>query len=116
MTQDQDLGRWKASGWRDWRGERSSFADEPAIAMPLPPRRGDLRDRIASARAAGATRKQIGAALGMTRQAAREFFTCDARTAIADDAGARQPSLGENEAIELAAEEVRAVRRCRGRS
>ena len=42
------------------------------------------RDRIASARAAGATWEQIGSALGMTRQAAREFFTRDARTAISD--------------------------------
>lgn len=73
------------------------------------------RDRIASARAAGATWEQIGAALGMTRQAAREFFTRDARTAIADDTDARQPSLGENEALALAVGDVRAVRSRRGR-
>ena len=71
------------------------------------------RDRIASARAAGATWEQIAAALRMTRQAAREFFNRDARTAIADDTNARQPSLGENEAVELAVEEVWAVRRRR---
>ena len=71
------------------------------------------RDRIASARAAGATWEQIGAALGMTRQAAREFFTRDARTATGDDTDAHEPLLGENEAIDLAVEEVRAVRRQR---
>ena len=70
------------------------------------------RDRIASARAAGATWEQIGTALGMTRQAAREFFTRDARTAIADNADTPEP-LGETEAMELAVEEVRAVRRQR---
>ena len=70
------------------------------------------RERIASARAAGATWEQIGAALGMTRQAARELFTRDARTAIADNDDTHEP-LGETEAIELAAEEVRAVRRQR---
>ena len=71
------------------------------------------RDRIASARAAGATWEQIGTALGMTRQAAREFFTRDARTAVADNADTNEPPLGETEAIELAVEEVRAVRRQR---
>ena len=71
------------------------------------------RERIASARAAGATWEQIGAALGMTRQAAREFFTRDARTAITDNTDAHEPPLGENEALDLAAGEVRAVRRRR---
>ena len=71
------------------------------------------RDRIASARATGATWEQIGATLGMTRQAAREFFTRDARTAIADNADTHEPPPGETEAIELAVEEVRAVRRQR---
>ena len=60
------------------------------------------RDRIASARAAGATWEQVGAALGMTRQAARELFTRDARTAITDNTDAHEPPLGENEALELA--------------
>ena len=69
------------------------------------------RDRIASARSAGATWEEIGAALGMTRQTAREFFTRDARTAITDNTDAREQPLGENEAIELAVGEVRAVRR-----
>ena len=70
------------------------------------------RDRIASARAAGATWEQVGAALDMTRQAARELFTRDARTAITDNTNAHEPPLGENEALDLAAGEVRAVR-CR---
>ena len=70
------------------------------------------RDRISSARAAGATWEQIGAALGTTRQAAREFFTRDARTAIAVNADGDEP-LGEDEALDLAVEEVRAVRRRR---
>jgi len=68
------------------------------------------RERIASARAAGATWEQIAAALGMTRQAARELFTRDARTAINENSDAHERPLGEIEAVELAAEEVRAVR------
>ena len=70
------------------------------------------RDRIASARAAGATWEQIGAALGTTRQEAREFFTRDARIAVAANTDGDE-QLGEDEALDLAVEEVRAVRRLR---
>ena len=49
----------------------------------------------------------------MTRQAARELFTRDALTAIDDNTDAHEPPLGEIEAVELAVEEVRAVRRRR---
>ena len=70
------------------------------------------RDRIASARAAGATWEQIGAALGTTKQAAREFFTRDARIAVAGNTDGDE-QLGEDEALALAVEEVRAVRRRR---
>ena len=71
------------------------------------------RERIASARAAGATWEQIAAALGMTRRAAREFFTRDALTAVDDNTNAHEPPLREIEAVELAVEEVRTVRRRR---
>ncbi len=70
------------------------------------------RGRIASARATGATWEQIGAALGTTRQGAREFFTRDARIAVAGNTGGDE-QLGEDEAQELTVEEVRAVRRRR---
>ena len=70
------------------------------------------RDRIASARAAGATWEQIGAALGTTRQAAREFFTRDARKAVAGNTRGDE-QLGEGEALALSVEEVRTVRRRR---
>lgn len=70
------------------------------------------RDRMSSARAAGATWEQIGAALSITRQAAREFFTRDAREAIAGNADGDE-QLGEDDALDLAVEEVRGVRRGR---
>ena len=56
--------------------------------------------------------EQIGAALGITRQAAREFFTRDAREALAGNTDGDE-QLGEDDALDLAVEEVRGVRRGR---
>ena len=70
------------------------------------------RDRVKAARAAGASWKQVGEVLGMTEQCAWEYFCRDARKVIASTAEANR-ELGEDEAVELAVEEVRAVRsRC----
>ena len=66
------------------------------------------RDRVKAARAAGA-RKQVGEVLGMTERSAWEYFSRDARAVIAGTAEANR-ELGEDEAVELAVEEVRALR------
>lgn len=72
------------------------------------------RAQVRAARESGASWEQIGGALGMTKQAAWEYFTREARVAIERDAAANQ-ELGEDEALDLAVEEVRAVRRRRPR-
>ena len=65
---------------------------------------------IAAARAAGASRQQIGDALGVSHQSAWEAFTAATRAALADNVVANS-TLAEDEALDLAVEEVRAVRR-----
>ena len=67
------------------------------------------RDRIKAARAAGASWKQVGEVLGMTEQSAWERFSRDARAVIAGTAEANR-ELKENEAVDLAVEEVRTTR------
>lgn len=71
------------------------------------------RERIKEARSAGASWKQVGEVLGMTEQSAWEYFTWSARAAIAGTAEENE-ALGEDDAVKLAVEEVRAVRRRRG--
>lgn len=71
------------------------------------------RERIKEARSAGASWKQVGEVLGMTEQSAWEYFTRNARAAIAGTAEENE-ALGEDDAAKLAVEEVRAVRRRRG--
>ena len=71
------------------------------------------RERIKEARSAGASWKQVGEVLGMTEQSAWEYFTRSARAAIAGAAEGNE-ALGEDDAVKLAVEEVRAVRRRRG--
>lgn len=69
-----------------------------------------LRDRlVADARRAGASWTEIGKALGVSRQAAWEFFSKRAVERL--EANARASGLSEDEAMQLAVEEVRAVRR-----
>lgn len=68
-----------------------------------------LQDRlVADARRAGASWAEIGSALGMTRQSAWEFFSRRAVERLA--ATARASGLSEDEAMQIAVEEVRAVR------
>ena len=68
------------------------------------------RERIKEARSAGASWKQVGEVLGMTEQSAWEYFTRSARAAIAG-AAEENEALGEDDAVDLSVEEVRAVRR-----
>ena len=70
------------------------------------------RERIKEARSAGASWKQVGEVLGMTEQSAWEYFTRSTRAAIAG-AAEENEALGEDDAVELSVEEVRAVRRRR---
>ena len=71
------------------------------------------RERIKEARSAGASWEQVGEVLGMTEQSAWEYFTRNARAVIAGTAEENE-ALGEDDAVKLAVEEVRAVRRRRG--
>ena len=68
------------------------------------------REKVVAARAAGASWQQIGDALGVTRQSAWESFTAETRAALSANVDANG-TLAEDDAIDLAVEEVRAVRR-----
>jgi hypothetical protein len=75
---------------------------------------GELRRRfVADARRAGVSWDQIGESLGMTRQSAWEYFSSSVRESMA--ARAATSSLDEDEAMRLAVEETREVRRRRAR-
>jgi len=67
-------------------------------------------EKVIAARAAGASWQQIGDALGVTRQSAWESFTAATRAALSANIDANS-TLAEDDAVELAVEEVRAVRR-----
>ena len=73
-----------------------------------------LRERVGEARHQGATWGEIGESLGMSRQAAWEYYTRDARRVI-DRSVAKGEELSEEEAIRLATEEVAEIRRRRRR-
>jgi uncharacterized NAD(P)/FAD-binding protein YdhS len=73
------------------------------------------REQVIAARSAGASWQQIGDALGVTRQSAWESFTASARDALASNVDANS-TLDEDDALELAADEVRAVRHHRATS
>jgi hypothetical protein len=68
------------------------------------------REQVVAARAAGASWQQIGDALGVSRQSAWEAFTAATRDAVAANVDANS-TLREDDALDLAVEEVRAVRR-----
>lgn len=68
------------------------------------------REQVIAARSAGASWQQIGDALGVTRQSAWEGFTASTRHALAANAEANN-TLDEDDALALAVDEVRAVRR-----
>jgi hypothetical protein len=73
------------------------------------------RTQVVAARAAGASWQQIGDALGVTRQSAWESFTAETRNALGSNVSANS-ALGEDDAVDLAVDEVRAVRRRRATS
>ena len=68
------------------------------------------REQVSAARAAGASWQQIGDALGVTRQSAWESFTAETRAALTSNVEANS-ELSEDEALDLAVDEVHAVRR-----
>ncbi len=70
------------------------------------------RDQVAAARQAGASWAQIGERLGMSRQAAWEYYTLDVREVLGGASG-EGDALGEEEALRLTTEEVSEVRRRR---
>ena len=73
------------------------------------------REQVIAARSAGASWQQIGDALGVTRQSAWESFTASTRQALSANVEA-DSTLAEDDALELAVDEVRAVRRRRATS
>ncbi len=72
------------------------------------------RDRVIAARAGGASWQQVGDALGISRQSAWEAFTADVRAALVTNASGND--LDEDEAMDVAVSEARAVRQRRRRS
>lgn len=68
--------------------------------------------QIAAARDAGASWAAIGEALGVSRQSAWEYFTRRASAELAANV-AENSDLSEDEAMDVAVEEVRVVRRRR---
>ena len=67
------------------------------------------RERIEAARAAGTTWGEVGEALGVSAQSAREYYSADVRRDLAATADTNA-DLSAEEAMELAVDEVRAVR------
>jgi hypothetical protein len=70
------------------------------------------RDRVRAARDAGVSWDRIGAALGMSRQAAWEYYNRDLRERLRRNVEANT-ELSESEAMDLAVSEAQAVRRRR---
>ena len=71
-------------------------------------------DNVLAARSAGATWEQVGNALGVSRQSAWEYFTARVREDLAANVEANA-ELSEDEAMRMAVDEVRSVRRRRRR-
>ena len=75
---------------------------------------GELRRRfVCDARTAGVSWDQIGESLGMTRQSAWEYFSRPVRESMALRSASSQ--LDDDEAMQLAVDETREVRRRRAR-
>lgn len=70
------------------------------------------RAKVEAARAAGASWEQVGEALGVSRQSAWEYYSSTARSKLAATVDANS-ELSEEDAMDLAVDEVRAVRRRR---
>lgn len=94
-------------------------------ALPIDPlaalqelKRGELeleaarRANVEAARAAGASWEQVGKALGVSRQSAWEYYSSAAVESLSAVVQANT-GLSEEEANDLAVDEVRAVRRNR---
>jgi hypothetical protein len=73
------------------------------------------RVAIEAAREAGATWEQVGAALGMSRQAAWEYYSRSVRAKLADSA-IEGTEMSDDEAMDLSVGEVRIARRDRRRA
>ncbi|MFW2383995.1 MAG: helix-turn-helix domain-containing protein [Acidimicrobiales bacterium] len=73
------------------------------------------RAKVVAARDAGASWEQVGEALGVSRQSAWEYYSSAARSQLAANVEANA-DLSEADAMDLAVEEVRAVRRRRRKS
>ena len=73
------------------------------------------RAAIEAAREGGATWEQVGAALGMSRQAAWEYYARSVRAKLAETA-VEAAEMSDDEAMDLSVEDVRAARRDRRRA
>ena len=73
------------------------------------------RAKVAEARSAGASWDAIGEALDVTRQSAEALYSADIRARLVAAVAAADSDLSEAEALGIAVEEVRAVRRARRR-
>jgi len=69
------------------------------------------REHVAAARAGGASWGEVGRALGVSEAAVLEYYFADARRDLAENAGANDGDLSDEQAMELAVAEVRAARR-----
>ena len=69
------------------------------------------REHVAAARAGGASWGEVGRALGVSEDAVLEYYFADARRDLAENASANDGDLSDEQAMELAVAEVRAVRR-----
>lgn len=72
------------------------------------------RQQVVEARRRGATWEQIGESLGMSRQAAWEYYTRDVRRVLEETASAND-DLSDEDALRMASEEVDEIRRRRRR-
>ena len=73
------------------------------------------RVKVEAARDAGASWEQVGEALGVSRQSAWEYYSSAVRSKLAENVEANT-DLSDVDAMDLAVEEVRAVRRRRRKS
>jgi hypothetical protein len=70
------------------------------------------RAKVEAARDAGASWEQVGEALGVSRQSAWEYYSSTTRSKLAANVEANA-ELSEADAMDLAVDEVRTVRRRR---